>query len=239
MSYTDAFFRARASGSRSSADQIVSICTKRLHPQSVIDIGCGTGEWLAVFAEQGVSTVTGYDGEYVDRDLLAIPADSFHGVDLVEWLEREGREGRYDLAVSLEVAEHLPERVGDRLVARLTELAPAVLFSAAIPLQGGTGHINEQWQSYWAELFRRRGLYPHDVIRAKVWNDPLVDPWYAQNALLYLPEPAEAAILDIVHPQLYVKHLRNATVRGRAEVMARRAFWGTVRAARILRNGRH
>ena len=151
MSYTSAFFQNRARGSRASADRIVSICTELQHPHSVIDIGCGTGEWLAVFAEQGASKVTGYDGDYVDRSLLAIPTESFHGVDLVEWLEREAGEERYDLAISLEVAEHLPKRVGEALVARLTELAPAVLFSAAIPFQGGTGHINEQWQSYWAE----------------------------------------------------------------------------------------
>ena len=54
---------------------------------------------------------------------------------------------RFDLALSLEVAEHLPPECGSEFVQTLTDLSSVILFSAAIPFQGGTDHLNEQWPS--------------------------------------------------------------------------------------------
>lgn len=200
--YSSEFFRQYTAGSLSSAERILPIIISLLRPSSAVDIGCGLGSWTKVLLDLGVDA-TGVDGDYVEPEQLAIPSDRFLPRDLKgDW----NIGGRFGLAISLEVAEHLPENVGPDFVKKLTELAPAVLFSAAVPYQGGEYHINEQWQSYWQELFDEYGYDAYDPVRPVVWNDPAVDPWYSQNMLLYsryriaAPRPA---VLDLVHPTLY------------------------------------
>src|SRR4029077_20979056 len=97
--------------------------------------------------------------------------------------------------VSLEVAEHLDEAVASEFVASLVTHGAAVLFSAAVPRQGGSGHVNEQWPSYWAARFAHHGYVPIDAVRPAVWTDDRVAYWYAQNMLLYVDatDPATSA----------------------------------------------
>jgi hypothetical protein len=114
--------------------------------------------------------------------------------------------------VSLEVAEHLPESRAASFVADLCRLAPVVLFSAAIPGQGGTGHVNEQWPGYWADLFGARGYSVSGALRWRIWNDCRVCNWYSQNMLVASIEPGLltelfyhplAEPIPVVHPILY------------------------------------
>jgi glycosyltransferase involved in cell wall biosynthesis len=103
----------------------------------------------------------------------------------------------------------------------LVRHASVVLFSAAIPDQGGTAHLNEQWPSYWAELFARRGYQAYDAIRPAVWDDQQVAWWYRQNILVFADaqargahpalaaaSPAPGAALDRVHPENYAAKAR-------------------------------
>ncbi len=188
-------------------------------PESVVDVGCGVGAWLAAFRDAGVEDVLGLDGDYVPRDLLQIEAERFLAANLQDppKLDR-----RFDLAISLEVAEHLPESASDRFVETVSGLAPVVLFSAAVPLQGGTGHVNEQPQSYWAEKFAQYGYRAVDAVRPVVWDDAGVKFWYRQNAVLYsspealasnkrmgeIADRTDTRMLDVIHPEL-LEH-RNA-----------------------------
>ena len=98
---------------------------------------------------------------------------------------------RYSLAVSLECAEHIPERNAEDFIDSLVELSDIVLFSAAIPHQRGRSHVNEQYQSYWMEKFDKRGYQIFDVIRSKVWNDLDVRAFYAQNMFLYVKRDSD------------------------------------------------
>ncbi len=196
---------------RESARRIVPIVNGLVHPASVLDVGCGTGSWLAVFQGAGVRDILGIDGPWIDREALEIPADRFIVRDLEQPLDL-GR--RFDLALSLEVGEHLAPGAADRHVDSLTRHASAILFSAAIPMQGGSHHTNERWPSYWAERFRTRGFEPVDCVRPAVWDRPEVAWWYAQNTILYVErstldheEPLRQAMgagravpLDLVHP---------------------------------------
>ena len=220
--YSTNFFSQQNLASTNSARVIVPLITDLLHPQRVLDLGCGIGAWMKVFKEQGCAYVKGYDGDYVDRNLLVVEPSEFGVADLTKPLQ--DRDAPYDLAVSLEVGEHLEAQYADVLVENLTSRAPAVLFSAAIPGQGGTLHVNEQWPSYWAEKFARHGYVALDVIRPHIWDSDHVETYYIQNILLYVrPEviaahPILAAeqkkapfAMDLVHPKQF------AAVRDRPE----------------------
>jgi SAM-dependent methyltransferase len=183
--YNEEFQKLLLATSCQSAEQIVPYVMELVQPKSVVDVGCGVGAWLAAFRDLGnVKDHLGFDGDYIKEQLLLISPDRFVVKNLEEvpiTCERS-----FDLAVSLEVAEHLSEEVASSFVKSLTQLAPVVLFSAAIPWQGGANHINEQWPSYWAELFAQFHYVPIDCIRRKFWNNEKVSFWYSQNAFLYV-----------------------------------------------------
>ena len=148
--YDPSFYKARSTGSASSAWSVVPYLMSLLKPRSVVDVGCGTGTWVAEFRQQGVAVALGIDGVYVDKSQLRIPADLFLDWDLELPLEIDQT---FDLAISMEVAEHLSRDRAYSFVRDLTHLAQVVVFSAAIPFQGGTNHLNERWASYWKALF--------------------------------------------------------------------------------------
>lgn len=183
--YANDFFDLHEEGMLRSARVVAPIVLDLVRAASVIDFGCGRGAWLRAFQEQGIDRVHGLDGEYVERSRLLVPPDSFTPTDLSKPFEVPGR---YDLAICLEVAEHLPEAMAPVLVERLVEAAPAVLFSAAVPGQGGVNHVNERMPAYWRELFRRHGYVLLDPIRPAILTDTRIDWWYRQNAVLYVSE---------------------------------------------------
>jgi SAM-dependent methyltransferase len=229
--YTLDFFKDRSSGSSRSAQVIVPLVLDLVHPSSVVDVGCGVGTWLNVFQQLGVQDVLGIDGPYVDLDEVLVSPANFRHHELTQPIE-VGR--TFDLAVSLEVGEHLEPQFAPRFVQLLVSLAPVVLFSAAVPHQGGTHHVNEQWPGYWAALFQEHGYVAIDAIRRRVWSDERVDWWYAQNTLIYCRsdvlsrytglgrarECTSEASLALVHPRNYADnwllvpyHLRRASVK--------------------------
>ncbi len=166
--YTRAFFEEISGPSRRSALEVVPFLMEMLDPRSVIGVGCGVGSWLSVFEELGVTDLCGVDGDYVDRSLLQIPQGKF----VVRDLTKPFTVNRvFDLVISLEVAEHLPPASAETFVGSLVELGPVILFSAAVPHQGGDHHVNEQWPEYWARRFRSKGYQGIDCVRAKFWNN--------------------------------------------------------------------
>lgn len=222
--YTTEFYRDRHEATAHSAQVILGILFEHFpNIGSAADIGCGVGTWLRTLEERGVKNILGIDGEWVDKDLLVIPRNTFLKANLTEKLRVPNR---YDLAISLEVAEHLPPENARGFVQSLTLLADIVLFSAAIPLQGGVGHQNEQWQSYWASLFAEFGYSCRDLIRARIWDDAGIPFWYKQNALVFVAQSAmeltrnttlvgQPLPLDLVHPQLLLtasEHWRHSMV---------------------------
>ncbi len=182
LPYDARYFDAQVEGALRSARALVPILLELVEPASVVDVGCGRGAWLCAFQECGVSEVRGVDGAYVEREKLLVAPERFTAADL---RRPEQLTGRYDLALCLEVAEHLPASVAPELVAALTRLSPVVVFSAAIPGQSGTEHVNEQWPEYWDGLFAERSYRLVDVIRPRVYGDSRIEWWYRQNMVLY------------------------------------------------------
>jgi SAM-dependent methyltransferase len=187
---------------------------------SVVDVGCGTGGWIAAFLAAGIADTLGVDGPWVAEDQLRIPPAHFRRADLSQPLHFDRR---FDLALALEVAEHLPPERAEGFISDLLSAAPLVLFSAAVPGQGGEGHVNEQWPRWWAERFARAGALCLDPYRHVLWQDDRVAWWYRQNMLLFATDealarwPALAAQpvarepLALIHPELW------ALLRRRAE----------------------
>lgn len=215
--YEADFYRRRDRNTRPSAEVIVEV-TQELGPfSSVVDVGCGVGTFLDVFREHGAHEILGIEGDWVDPSLLQIPAADFRHHDLSRPLRLDRR---FDLALSLEVAEHLPPESARGFVSSLTRLAPVVLFSAAVPFQGGHGHVNEQWPEYWVVLFAENGYAVADPIRPRVWNDRRVRPWYAQNCLMFVcrdrlgdhphlamaVEQTDVGRLAMAHPRIYERN---------------------------------
>lgn len=215
MAYSKEFYVNRHDQTVHSANTILSILLELIPAvHSAVDIGCGVGSWLAVLQEKGVKDIQGLDGSWVDQDLLEIPRTCFKQVDLSKSVIKLPQ--RYDLAICLEVAEHLPSDRAKELVSSLTALSDYVLFSAAIPFQGGVDHVNEQWQHYWVELFRSKEYTVHDFIRPMIWNDNQIPVWYRQNILLFSQQQKSINFprdfvgfdtwpmpLNLVHPDLY------------------------------------
>lgn len=172
---------------------------------SVLDVGCGEGWWALEFSQRTGCTALGIDSSPNGGSAFtATDHARYVAVDL-----DDGRfdEGRFDLAVCLEVAEHLPPAAETDLVASLVQAAPVVLFSAAVPGQPGAGHVNCQWQEYWAQLFYQQGYWCSDELRWELWNDQRVAWWYRQNMFVAwqpgkLSQP-RCKVYSVVHPDFW------------------------------------
>ena len=183
--YSPAFFARELDRARSSAETIVPLVMERVEPRSVVDLGCGHGIWLQTFARHGVEDYIGVDGDWVPPEKLHFPPDRFVAHRLDKPL-RLGR--RFDLAVSLEVAEHLPERGARQFVRNIADLAPCVLFSAAVPYQRGTDHVNEQSHQYWIDKFSQRGFdFVEDITHLwrQTWPSMGVEECYRKNLMVF------------------------------------------------------
>jgi hypothetical protein len=189
--YDDTFFDWVDFTATRSAETVVPLLRAAVQVGSVVDVGCGRGAWLGVWRAHGITDITGFDGDYVDRTTLAIPPAAFRPVDLAgAW----SADRRFDLAQSLEVAEHLPADSGPAFVARLCALADVVVFSAAQPGQGGEQHTNERPVAYWASLFAAHGYQAYDAIRPGLATQEQVDPWYRFNTVLYANPTGETRL---------------------------------------------
>jgi SAM-dependent methyltransferase len=205
--YKNEMFSTRNASTSTAANKILEIIfDEYVEIYSVLDVGCGVGTFLRTAKSFGVKRIKGVDGPWVDKALLQIPEELFEKTDF----ESNFRiQENYDLIICLEVLEHVSHARSIQILEALTQNTNRILFSAAIPNQGGNQHINEQWQSHWAGYFAQKGFSPVDLIRPKIWNAPDIDFWYKQNVLMYIKnDPNETnfnsqVLLDVVHPEMY------------------------------------
>lgn len=198
--YPNDFYQSLQEGALRSAREIVPLVLSLVRPANVVDVGCGNGAWLSVFKEHGIDDVQGIDGDWVKPEMLLFAREQFIPADLEQPFQLSRR---FDLVVSLEVAEHLPPDRGETFIGSLVGLGPVILFSAAVPFQGGTNHFNEQWPSYWSTYFMARGYVAVDCLRKKIWTNDRVEWWYAQNILFYVEQAAldQCALLKAEYAQ--------------------------------------
>lgn len=210
-----------------AAGEMVPFFIRQFNPESVVDVGCGLGSWLKVFQEQGIDDIHGFDGRYVDVSKLFIMPGNFSHADLEKPLPVTRR---YDLALCLEVAEHLNRHSAGTLINSLISLSDIIIFSAAIPEQGGQNHINEQWPSWWSEKFKVHGFNFYDVFREKFWDNDHIDWWYRQNIFLVTkPEIAaqqgfQVSCRALVHPELFLNKINKIKDYENGEISVLNAF---------------
>ena len=217
--YDEAFYEDQREDSLHAGLTVLPHVLEVVPARSLIDFGCGAGSWLAAARRLGVERTVGLEGPWVTRDTLIDPGVELRTRDLAA--AGSGPDEPFDLAMSLEVAEHLPSTRADSFVAEICACSRRVLFSAAVPGQGGTHHVNEQWPGYWAERFAVHGYRPLDLVRARIWNDDSLPIHYRQNIFLYVHTSEFDAVaeraglvgrplafpMDAVHPALYSHRL--------------------------------
>ncbi|MBF0246622.1 MAG: methyltransferase domain-containing protein [Alphaproteobacteria bacterium] len=210
-----------------SAHVVTKLVGDAFRPKSVVDFGCAVGGWLMAWKTNGVETVQGIDGPYVDPNALLIERHEFLSADLSHPINLSGS---FDIAQSVEVAEHLPQASARILVAGLCERAPVVLFSAAPPGQGGRGHVNEQPYEYWRDLFAEQGFTLYDWVRPLIRDDAGVQQWYRYNLLMFIrdgydvPEtiratlvPNDAPVPDVSPPLFRLRKAMVTLIPGKTQ----------------------
>ncbi len=185
---------------------------------SVLDVGCGVGAWLSAAQALGVTDVMGVDRIELKQDLLAFDAANFRRVDLNNLVDL-GR--RFDLTICIEVGEHVEAASSEQLVETLALHSDVVLFSAALPGQGGAGHVNEAWPEVWMRRFVAAGFAGFDLVRPSLWGNKVVLPWVQQNCLLFIKQglavPASLEPFRIAEePATYVHKVTYNRVRRQA-----------------------
>ncbi len=213
--YSKEFYDLQLRGSLDSARLFLGYLFAYWTPRSVIDIGCGRGAWLTVCKELGAKHLVGLEGAWVRQEMMLDPSIEFRNANLAEVTPVCGT---YDLALSLEVAEHLPPEASDQFFSTMTQASDAVVFSAAFTAQPGTNHINTRPHSFWAKKFIANGYLLFDIFRQEFWDNEKVEPWYRQNTFLYVkPDHSlhhalisnghssckNVGFADCIHPWLY------------------------------------
>jgi len=213
---------------------IVPLIIDWIKPQSVIDVGCGLGTFLHVFAQNGVNDLLGLDGSWVNKTLLEknLPIDKFLEVDLEKGFRLDRK---FDLAICLEVAEHLGEEYAENFIKALTIASDCILFSAGIPGQFGQNHVNEKWPDYWQNFFVKFNFDMLDIIRPVIWGNKNLARWYKQNIFLVIRKGtyehlktyksfSDKQMLAIVHPEYFnlrvseIHQLINSNIELRVEL---------------------
>lgn len=181
--YDANFYDLIRPGCQSSANEIIpwlfNFYWDSTRPiRHVIDIGCGEGWFGAKLGDLTNAHISLWDNDGFDSPNRA--EGNWSKLDL----ENFTIDFQPDLIICLEVAEHLTEKAGRNLVKEIAKSTDHVLWSAAIPGQGGHGHINEQWSNYWIHQFNELG-FTAEPIGLEFWGNEKVEPWYQQNLLWF------------------------------------------------------
>lgn len=216
--YDSEFFDNLLQTSATSAPFIAKYIYNNFEPKTVVDIGCGTGEILKALTSLCDIECLGIEGPWINDC-----QERFENIQLANLNEFLPLEKKFDVAICLEVAEHLEERFASTLISTLTESSNIILFSAAIPGQSGTEHINLKYPDYWARHFWEKGFALYLDPRKEFFRNLQLAPWYQQNTLVFRKMDDDWNIAEITVPRL-IRHplifpeqlpLKNIIYRGK------------------------
>ena len=223
--YDDQFYLDQIQGSQRSARAFIRHLKEVLSFTSVVDVGCGRGAWLHACSEIGADKLYGVDGPWIQQSKLIRNDINFHPYDFNSLVNPKNAPfyGQpFDLAISVEFAEHVSPNNANNLIDYITSLSDCIIFGAATVSQDGYKHVNEQPQSYWAEKLVRHNYAVFDLFRPAVWGAKDVEWWYQQNTFLYAKKNSHSYqklkeygavmvknldFLNCIHPELYHREL--------------------------------
>ena len=212
MGYDQCWHTRFETDSSVAAAKILRYVVEIFSPESCLDLGAGAGNWTKCAMSLGITDFRAVDGPWTDVSQLRVDRDYFLSHDLSQGLDLNRK---FDLAISLEAAQYMSPEGGVTLVRTATDHANVILFSSAVPFQGGN-NVTERWQSYWSQLFEDRGFQSFDLIRPRFWRDRSIAYYYRQNTLIYVntndakalkaaslarSEQFNATVLDLIHPE--------------------------------------
>ena len=217
--YDQKFYNRQIDGSLKSAKEYIRYLSDLFNFKSVIDFGCGRGTWLKGFEEIGVNKLVGLDGFWNNQENMLSQKIIFKQTDLNKSIKIDEK---FDLALSLEVAEHLEPSSSKLFIKSITSSSDLIMFGAAFLAQPGTNHINTRLHSFWAHIFSEYSFKVYDIFRPEFCGNNKIMPWYQQNTFLYVRAgskyeedlyaknfyPIENInFLDLIHPWLYGHYL--------------------------------
>ena len=204
--FSAAFYRSIAVGSARTAGSVAPLIQSCIAARSVVDFGCGSGTWLEAFRACGIDSLLGLDQFDTESVELRIARAEYRKVDLTKPVDIGVR---FDLALCLEVAEHLPPEASRVLVRNLVRAADRIVFSAAVPGQGGVGHFNEKPLAEWVRIFAEEGYAASDFVRVAIAKSGTeAEPWYRFNTLFFYraaqreQQPRCVTDHDVADPEL-------------------------------------
>jgi len=169
---------------------LADMVAAHLKPASVIDWGCGCGFILEKLLGHGISDLIGIEGSAEVKPF--IPESLKDKIIIADALLYNS--GVYDLAISIEVAEHISEKDAGKFVNVVCSSASTwVWWTSAVPGQKGTGHVNCRDICYWISIFKDVGLFEPDwemvytLKSAMLVNHNLClgFPWLRDNLILF------------------------------------------------------
>lgn len=206
--YSKDYYSIHDENSYKSATVILNQLSNYISPSSIIDWGCGSGTWCKAAIEIWNVSIIGIDQHDFDGYQMYISQSNYRKEDI----RKEIWVNKVELAICVEVIEHIDEYYEDAVIDNICSCSDTILFSGALPFQGGTGHINEKPYSYWVKKFRERGYNLDDRIRRDIWDNSDVEIWYRNNIMLLKKVKTikiqEQYPLDIIHPDMLYRILK-------------------------------
>jgi hypothetical protein len=168
------------------AERLAQYIKNRFDPVHATDYGCSTGIYVRELIAQGIDAM-GFDNSQAAIDHCVCP-----NIEQVDITDSSAVGLRYaDLGLCIEVAEHIPERNADDLMRFLLRHTKHwLIFSAAVPGQGGVGHVNCQPRDYWITKFEKRG-WVVDLVETCAMVETMACGyhlgWFVNNAMVLRP----------------------------------------------------
>lgn len=161
---------------------LAKLIQEEFQPASIVDFGCGAGWVLHYCKLNGIGDIVGCEP---NKNVKSVASESISSNILQMSLTDDLDLGRqFDLAVSLEVAEHIPFEYSSQVIQNICRHSKNVLFSAAYPGQGGVGHVNEQKFEFWERIFNSLGFALDKTATKRVLNALKIgkaNKWYCKN----------------------------------------------------------
>jgi len=141
-----------------------------LKPGSILEFGCGLGLYCDFLkTELDINRVFGIEPEPMSGGFDSPNGPIQLTIDIFSDKHPEPLEQKFDLVMSIEVAEHIPREKHNFLFDFLvSHTSNWIVFSGARIGQGGHGHIAERDEEDWKAEFLKRGMVFQDELTRNI-----------------------------------------------------------------------